>query len=176
MSTHTSARMPGLLPRLTMTESAIWRPDVTVAAVVQRDGRFLFVEERVRGALVLNQPAGHLDPGESLVAAAIRETLEETRWEVEPLGLVGVYLWTSPLDGASFLRVVIAAKPVREHLDRQLDEGIERIVWLTPEALDAHPVPARSPLVRACLVDFISHGVVPLERLNLINSHGVKVV
>ena len=158
-----------------MAETTIWKPDVTVAAVVERDGRFLFVEERVRGALVLNQPAGHLEPDESLIAATIRETLEETMWQVEPIGVVGVYQWTSPLDGASFLRIAIAARPMAEHADRGLDEGIERAVWIARDAFDAHPVPARSPLVRRCLIDYLEHGVMPLGRLNLIDVHGVKV-
>ncbi len=158
-----------------MSEPSIWKPDVTVAAVVERDGCFLFVEERVRGALVLNQPAGHLDAGETLVAATLRETLEETRWQVEALGLIGVYQWTSPLDGMSFLRVAIAAKPLAEQLDRTLDDGIERAVWIAPDQFDAHPIPARSPLVRRCLMDFLAHGVVPLSRLNTIDLHGMKV-
>jgi len=158
-----------------MSEPLTWKPDVTVAAIVEHDGRFLFIEERVRGALVLNQPAGHLDAGESLITATVRETLEETRWQVEPIGLVGVYLWTSPLDGMSFLRVAIAAKPLTELLDRTLDDGIERAIWMAPDRFDAHPIPARSPLVRRCLMDFIAHGVVPLSRLNAIDLHGVKV-
>jgi 8-oxo-dGTP pyrophosphatase MutT (NUDIX family) len=152
----------------------VWKPDVTVAAVVEREGRFLFVEERVRGALVLNQPAGHLEADESLVAATIRETLEETAWEIEPTGLVGVYQWTSP-DGLGFLRVALAARALREHAGQALDQGIERAVWLSPEALDAHPVPGRSPLVRRCVHDFLTQGCVPLSRLNLIGPDGLRI-
>lgn len=153
-----------------------WKPDVTVAALVERDGCFLFVEEWVRGALVLNQPAGHLEDGESLLAATVRETLEETAWQIEPIGLVGVYQWTSPHDGMSFLRVALAARPIAHHNGRALDEGIERAVWLSAEALAAHPVPSRSPLVRHCLHDYIERGVAPLDRLNLVDGHGLRIV
>jgi len=157
-----------------MSVPAIWKPDVTVATVVERDGCFLFVEERVRGELVLNQPAGHLEAGESLIAAAIRETLEETAWHVEPIGLIGVYQWTSPSDGASFLRVAIAARPLSEVAQRALDFGIERAVWIAPDALAAHPVPARSPLVQRCLFDFLAHGTVPVEHLRLVETLGLS--
>ena len=157
-----------------MSEPLTWKPDVTVAAVVERDGRFLFVEERVRGALVLNQPAGHLEAGESLVAAMVRETLEETAWQVEATGLVGVYQWTSPIDGASFLRIAIAARPLVEVAERALDHGIERAVWLAPDALAAHPVPARSPLVQRCLLDYLARGAVPLEHLSLVSAAGLS--
>ena len=137
-----------------MNDPSIWRPDVTVAAVVERDGRFLFVEERVRGNLVLNQPAGHLESGETLMAAVCRETLEESAWEIEATHLVGVYQWTSPVDGVGFMRFAFAARPVREH-QRRLDEGIERAVWLSAAELAGHPVPARSPLVAQCLHDYL---------------------
>ncbi len=81
-----------------------WNPDVTVAAVVMRDGRFLVVEERIAGRLVLNQPAGHLEEHETLLEAVIRETREETAWRFEPRALVGIYLWRNPVDGRGFLR------------------------------------------------------------------------
>lgn len=155
---------------------ATWKPDVTVAAIVERDGRFLFVEERVRGALVLNQPAGHLETGESILAATVRETLEETAWQVEPIGLVGLYQWTSPRDGMTFLRVALAARPIAHDAARTLDEGIERAVWLPADALATHPVPSRSPLVQHCLRDFLSRGAAPLDHLSLIDAHGLRIV
>lgn len=138
-----------------MNDPLIWRPDVTVAAIVEQEGRFLFVEERVRGQLVLNQPAGHLEAGESLLEATCRETLEESAWEIEATHLVGVYQWTSPSDGVAFLRFAFAARALRQH-DRALDQGIERAVWLTADELRLHPVPARSPLVERCLHDFLA--------------------
>ena len=81
-----------------------WKPDITVAAVVERDGRFLCVEERIKGRLVINQPAGHVEPGEDFIAAVIRETLEETAWQLEPEALLGVYTWQAPGGGRSTLR------------------------------------------------------------------------
>lgn len=134
-------------------QEAVWKPDVTVAAVVERDGRYLFIEERVRGELLLNQPAGHLEPDESLLAAVRRETLEESAWEIEPTGLVGIYQWTSPRTGMAFLRFAFAARPLAHHHDRALDIGIERALWLSADELARHPVPARSPLVAQCLAD-----------------------
>ncbi|HCV95258.1 MAG TPA: NUDIX hydrolase, partial [Stenotrophomonas sp.] len=86
-----------------------WTPHVTVATVVVHDGRLLLVEERIDGRLVLNQPAGHLEPGESLAAAALRETLEESGWEVRLNAFIGLYQWTAP-DGTAFLRFAFAAE------------------------------------------------------------------
>lgn len=137
-----------------MNNSPVWHPDVTVAAVVERDGCFLFVEEHVRGELVLNQPAGHLEPGESLLDAVRRETLEETAWEIEPAGLIGIYQWTSPTDGTTFLRFAFAAHAIRLH-SRSLDHGIERAVWLSASELTTYKVPSRSPLVKLCVQDFL---------------------
>src|SRR5512135_1342045 len=96
----------------------IWRPDVTVACIVPRNGKFLLVEEDVRGERVLNQPAGHLEPDESLPAAAVRETREETGWDVSLTHLVGIYQWANA-DGA-FLRFTFAAVPLRHDPARTL--------------------------------------------------------
>ena len=131
------------LPSMNRTTSpnediqAIWRPDVTVASIVPRDGKFLLVEEIVRGELVLNQPAGHLEPGESLPAAARREALEETGWEIELTALVGVYQWTNPDSDSHFLRFTFAATPVRQDPKRQLDSGIVRALWLSRDEIAA---------------------------------------
>lgn len=157
--------MPGLSKSEPMSERQIWKPDVTVAAIVERDGRFLFIEERVRGQLVLNQPAGHLERGESLVEALVRETLEESGWRVAPTGLVGIYLWTSPVDGVSFMRVTLAATPLGHDAGRALDQGIERALWLGPDELAAHPVPHRSPMVAHSLRDYLANGAGPMDRL-----------
>ncbi|HWT16397.1 MAG TPA: NUDIX hydrolase [Patescibacteria group bacterium] len=148
-----------------MSERPIWKPDVTVAAIVEDEGRFLFIEERVRGQLVLNQPAGHLEQGESLVDALVRETLEESGWHVAPSGLVGIYLWTSPVDGMSFMRVTLAATPLRHDAARALDTGIERALWLNPDQLKAHSVPHRSPMVAHSLHDYLANGAGSMDRL-----------
>ncbi|GAB2654698.1 NUDIX hydrolase [Arenimonas aestuarii] len=143
-----------------------WQPDVTVATVVVRDGRLLVVEEQVQGALVLNQPAGHLEPDESLLEAARRETLEETGWEVELTAFIGAYQWASPADGKHFLRMAFAAEPLRHDPDLPLDEGIVRALWLTPGELAAESARHRSPLVWKVAEDFLAGRRLPLNALN----------
>ena len=130
-----------------------WQPDVTVATVVVREGRLLMVEEQVQGERVLNQPAGHLEPDETLQEAALRETLEETGWEVALTAFIGAYQWTSPRDGKHFLRLAFAADPVRHDPERPLDEGILRALWLSPAELAAES--AAKARRRKCLP---SHG------------------
>jgi 8-oxo-dGTP pyrophosphatase MutT (NUDIX family) len=132
-----------------------WNPEVTVAAVVQRDGRFLIVEERIAGALVLNQPAGHLEDAETLVEAAIRETREETAWRFQPEALVGIYLWRNPDNHRSFLRFAFCGSVDDHHADQPLDAGIQRALWLSHEQLRAQSGRLRSPLVLRCLDDFL---------------------
>jgi 8-oxo-dGTP pyrophosphatase MutT (NUDIX family) len=147
----------------------IWKPDVTVAAVVEREGRFLLVEERIRSRLVFNQPAGHLEHGESLVQAVIRETLEETGWHFVPEAVVGVYLWDRPpgADGRprSFLRVAFHGAVHSHDAHRPLDTGIERAVWLTRQQIDSQAQRLRSPLVQRCIEDYLSGRRFPLELL-----------
>ena len=130
-------------------------PEVTVAAIVERDSRFLMVEERILGRLVLNQPAGHLEDGETLVDAVIRETREETAWRFRPDALVGTYLWRSPVDGRSFLRFAFCGTVDDHHAQQPLDEGIQRTLWMTHEQLLAQPSRLRSPMVLRCLQDFL---------------------
>ena len=150
---------------MTYRSGRFWQPDVTVATVVVRDGRLLVVEEQVQGALVLNQPAGHLEPDESLLEAARRETLEETGWEVELTAFIGAYQWTSPRDGKHFLRLAFAAEPLRHDPDRPLDEGIVRAFWLTPGELAAESARHRSPLVWKVADDFLAGRRLPLNAL-----------
>jgi 8-oxo-dGTP pyrophosphatase MutT (NUDIX family) len=131
-------------------------PEVTVAAVVVRDGRFLLVEERIAGRLVLNQPAGHLEDRETLVEAAVREAREETAWRFHPEALVGTYLWRNPSNARSFLRFAFCGE-VDDHRPQQpLDTGIVRALWLSPAELQAQPARRlRSPLVMRCIEDFL---------------------
>lgn len=150
---------------MTYRQGRFWQPDVTVATVVVRDGRLLVVEEQVRGELVINQPAGHLEPDESLLEAALRETLEETGWEVELTAFIGAYQWKSPADGRHFLRMAFAASPLRHHEDRALDEGIARALWMTPAELAACVDRHRSPLVWQVVEDFLSGRRYPLQAL-----------
>ena len=144
----------------------VWQPDVTVATLVVRNGALLMVEEDVQGRLVLNQPAGHLEPDESLVAAAVRETLEESGWDVVPTALVGLYQWKSPIDGRHFLRVALAADAIRHHPDRALDSGIMRALWLTPSELQAATERHRSPLVWRAVTDYLAGCRHPLSVLS----------
>lgn len=139
-----------------------WTPHVTVATVVVRDGRLLLVEEAIDGRQVLNQPAGHLEPDESLAAAAMRETLEETGWTVRLSAFIGTYQWTAP-DGTPFLRFAYAAEPVSHDPDRPLDDGILRALWLTPAELKADPDRLRSPLVWQVVEDYLAGQRHPLS-------------
>src|ERR1044072_9925339 len=109
----------------------ILRPDLTVAAIVEREGQFLLVEERVAGALVFNQPAGHVEKGEQFMDAAVRETLEETAWTFHPEALVGIYFWDQPGQPRSFLRAAFCGRVSGHDTARRLDRGIERAVWMT---------------------------------------------
>ena len=126
-----------------------------MAAIVERDGRFLFVEERIAGRLVLNQPAGHLEDGETLIEAVIRETREETAWRLQPQALVGTYLWRNPLDGRTFLRFAFCGVVDDHRAAQPLDTGIVRAVWLTHEQLLAQSARVRSPLVARCIEDYL---------------------
>ena len=144
----------------------IWRPSVTVAAVIERGGRFLFVEERIDARLVLNQPAGHLDPGESLVAACCREVLEETAPTFEPRALVGVYRWHYAAKDVTFLRFCFAGDVGEADASRKLDKEIVQLHWLTPAELEARKGDHRSPLVAKCVADFLSGRRFPLELLS----------
>jgi len=140
-----------------------WNPDVTVAAVVMRDGRFLVVEERISGRLVLNQPAGHLEEHETLLEAVIRETREETAWRFEPRALVGTYLWRNPVDGRGFLRFAFHGEVDDHRAQQPLDKGIVRSLWLSPAELHSQPARLRSPLVMRCIDDFLLGKRQPLD-------------
>lgn len=138
-------------------------PDVTVAAVTERAGRFLLVEERVRQRLVLNQPAGHVEHGETLLAAVVREVREETAWRFEPMALLGAYLWRNPVNGRTTLRFAFTGAVVDHDAAQKLDRGIVRTHWLSPGELEARAAQLRSPLVLRCVHDYLSGQRRPLE-------------
>ena len=143
-----------------------WRPSVTVAAVIERDGKFLFVEEEANGRRVLNQPAGHLDPGESLAEAVAREVLEETAHRFTPTGLVGIYRWRYDKEDLTFLRFAFLGRVDGVEEGRQLDKEIIAAVWLTPAELAARHAEHRSPLVQQCVEDYLAGRSFPLEVLS----------
>jgi 8-oxo-dGTP pyrophosphatase MutT (NUDIX family) len=141
----------------------ILKPNVTVAAVVECEGKFLFVEEAIDGKLVLNQPAGHLDPGESLLDAVVRETREEAAWDFEPDFLVGVYRWQMAERDRTYLRFTFAGSVSNHDPDQPLDDTIQRTVWARPDELNGFRI--RSPLVTRSLDDFLEGHRYPLSLL-----------
>ena len=134
----------------------IWKPNVTVAAVVQRDGKFLLVEEETEAGLAFNQPAGHLEDGEALIDAVVRETLEETGYAFAPRYLIGVYNWRHPSKDITYLRFAFTGTLGAHHAWRALDDGIVRTVWLTLDELRATQGRHRSPLVMQCITDYLA--------------------
>lgn len=145
--------------------SAIWCPHVTVACVVADGDRFLMVEESIRGELVLNQPAGHLEDGETLAAAACRETLEETGWDVALDHFIGAQQWHSPVHDHHIVRFAFAGHPVQHHPERPLDTGITRALWLTYPEIVAARARLRSALVLTTLEDWLAGQRLPLTTL-----------
>jgi len=145
--------------------SEVWKPSVTVAAVVERAGAFLLVEEEAHGRIVFNQPAGHWERGETLADACARETLEETAHRFRPDALVGIYRWHFPEADVTFLRFAFCGAVVGAEPDRALDHEIRRAVWMTPDEIRAVRARHRSPLVLACIEDFLAGRRYPLELL-----------
>lgn len=153
--------------------------DVTVAAIVERDGKFLMVEERASGsqALVLNQPAGHLEQGESLVAAVARETLEETGHRFEPEHVVGFYLWRSPDAATTYLRIAFcgAVAPSANVAAASLDDAIVAVYWLSRADLVRRSEQLRSPMVLRCLDDYLAGRRYPLETLTYLEPRPAEL-
>ena len=147
-----------------------WKPNVTVAAIVEHDGRFLIVEEETADGLRLNNPAGHLDPGESPLQACVREVLEETAYDFEPQGLVGMYLnrftRTRTGDDITYLRFAFCGRVGTHHGWRTLDDGIVRAFWLTLDELRACRERHRSPLLLQCIEDYLAGQRAPLALIH----------
>jgi 8-oxo-dGTP pyrophosphatase MutT (NUDIX family) len=144
----------------------IWKPNVTVAAVVERDGRFLVVEEETEDGLRFNQPAGHLDEGESLLIAATREALEETAHHFVPTCLIGIYQWPRPDGAVTYLRFAFGGLITGFEPELPLDDGIVRAVWLSIDELRACRDRHRSPLILQCCEDYLRGQRYPLELLH----------
>lgn len=139
-----------------------WLAHSSVATIVEKDGLFLMVEERDNNRSVFNQPAGHLEDGETLFAAAIRETLEETAWSVELQSLLGLYHYPAP-NGVTYIRHSFVAKALQHHADRKLDPDIIAAHWLSAETILAADFAARSPIVQLTLRDYLAGQRYPLS-------------
>lgn len=148
-----------------MSDKNVWKPNVTVAAVVERDGQFLLVEEETEAGLAFNQPAGHLECGESLVEAVVREALEETAYHFRPTHLVGIYNWRHPSKDITYLRFAFGGELHGWEAGRRLDDGIVAARWLSPGEIRAGAARHRSPLVWRCVEDALAGRRYPLELL-----------
>ncbi len=155
---------------MTPTNQERWKPSVTVAAVIEHAGRFLLIEEHTPQGLRLNNPAGHLDPGESPQAGCVREVLEETACHFEPTALVGIYLnrfqrAASPGQAAqdiTYLRFAFCGSVGAPETGRALDDGIVRTLWMTADEVRASSPRHRSPLVLQCMEDYLRGQRTPL--------------
>ena len=143
----------------------IWKPHMTVAALIENDGRFLMVQERISGESVYNQPAGHLEDNETLIDAVIRETREETAWHFEPESVTGIYRWRHPENHETFIRVSFSGKGLFHDPACELDSCIERTLWLTAEEIRCQPDKLRSPLVLRSIDDYLAGSAYPLSLL-----------
>ena len=155
-----------------------WKPSVTVAAIIERDGKFLLVEEHTPEGLRLNNPAGHLDPGESPLQACARETLEETAFHFSPVALVGIYLsrferavpGQDELSDITYLRFAFRGELGQHVAGQALDDGIVRTLWLTPDEIRACAHLHRSPLLIKCMEDHLAGKAWPLDLITTDSS------
>ena len=143
----------------------IWKPNVTVAAVIERDGKFLLVEEKITDGVCLNQPAGHLEADESILDAVTREALEEPAYHFVPQYLVGIYRWHSIKSDTTYLRFAFAGAITGHEINRPLDTGILQAIWLTPDEIRATQARHRSPLILRCMEDYLENRRYPLDLL-----------
>ena len=149
-----------------------WKPNATVAAIIEQDGRFLLVEEETPDGLRLNNPAGHLDCGEALPAACVRETLEETAYDFTPTSLLGVYM-SSPAShehseegDITYMRFAFCGELGAFHPERRLDDGIVRTLWMTADEIRASTARHRSPVVLQCMEDYWKGTRYPLSLIH----------
>jgi 8-oxo-dGTP pyrophosphatase MutT (NUDIX family) len=143
----------------------IWKPNVTVAAIIEQDGKFLLVEEETADGLLFNQPAGHLEDGETLFAGVTREVLEETAHHFTPTGLLGIYHWKHPKKDITYLRFAFVGEITGHEPERPLDQGILHAVWMTPDEVRATRERHRSPQVLACIEHYLAGQRFPLSVL-----------
>lgn len=139
-----------------------WKPHATVAVIAEKDSRFLMVEERSRGRIVFNQPAGHVEEHEGILDAARREALEETGWEVEPRHFLGLYTYVAPANDATYYRFCFVADALKQ-ASEELDDDIIATHWLTYDELRECQEKLRSPLVLKCIEDYLAGRRFPLS-------------
>jgi ADP-ribose pyrophosphatase YjhB (NUDIX family) len=143
----------------------IWKPNVTVAAVIERDGKFLLVEEQTTHGIRFNQPAGHLEANESILVAVAREVLEESAYHFIPQHLLGIYRWHSTESETTYLRFAFTGTITGHEAERSLDTGILQAVWMTPDEIRATQERHRSPLILRCMEDYLENKQYPLDLL-----------
>ncbi|MEN6586590.1 MAG: NUDIX hydrolase [Sulfuricella sp.] len=144
----------------------IWKPHVTVAAVIERNGKFLLVEEETDDGPLFNQPAGHWEPGETLTDGVIREAQEETAYAFTPQSLLGIYSWHHPRKDITYLRFAFTGSVGAHDPQQSLDTGIIRAVWLTLDEMRATRSRHRSPLVLQCVEDYLAGRRFPLDLIS----------
>ncbi|MDD5404182.1 MAG: NUDIX hydrolase [Sulfuricella sp.] len=144
----------------------IWKPNVTVAAIIEQDGKFLLVEEETDEGPMFNQPAGHWEPGETLAAGVIREAREETAYTFAPAWLLGIYSWHHPRKDITYLRFAFTGSVSAHDPLQTLDTGIIRAVWLSPDEMRASRARHRSPLVLQCVEDHLAGRQFPLDLIS----------
>jgi 8-oxo-dGTP pyrophosphatase MutT (NUDIX family) len=152
------------------------KPDITVAGVTEKDGQFLVVEERINQRLVFNQPAGHVELGETLLEAVIREVREETAWLFAPVHMLGAYLWRNPSNGRSTLRFAFTGTVSDHRASQPLDKGIVTTHWLSRAELLEREPRLRSPLVLRCVDDYLDGKRLPLDSVAYLDLHTASSV
>jgi 8-oxo-dGTP pyrophosphatase MutT (NUDIX family) len=153
------------LPDQTIKSRMVWKPNVTVAAVIEKEGGFLLVEEETDTGTYLNQPAGHWEAGETIVQGAVRETLEETGYDFAPHALIGIYRWQNRRNNLIYLRFAFSGEAVAFHETRALDRGIIAAHWMTYDEVVREKPRHRSPMVLRCIDDYLAGQRFPLNIL-----------
>jgi 8-oxo-dGTP pyrophosphatase MutT (NUDIX family) len=154
------------MPPTSSSAENVWCPRVTAACVVARGDRYLIVEEEVAGELAYNQPAGHLDPGETLQAAAVRETLEETGYGIDLDSFIGAWQWVNPEHGEQVLRFAFAGHVTSHDADRPLDTGVRRALWLRRDEIEALGARLRTPLILQTVDAWLDGRRFPLDTVS----------